>query len=146
MHWLLSLVSCIVSLIFLRKMIRTCKRQFTFVFLPHIAHHAQDVPEEVVQSSVRRGEEEFWKHKRASLSTFNSQIGRHFLYCDPIQLTMQLKMHYHSWKSSYFCGKKKIHGRFFRNSVFFFRKQDWQTFKAIKPKGQILMRVIFCPQ
>ena len=31
----------------------------SFVFLPHIAHHAQDVPEEVVQSSVRRGEEEF---------------------------------------------------------------------------------------
>ena len=43
------------------------------MWLPHIAHHAQDVPEEVVQSSFRGGEEEFLKNTITWFS-FNVQL------------------------------------------------------------------------
>ena len=87
------------------------------------------------------GEGEFWKkHKGVLFQCPTLKIGRHFLYWHP-NLSIQLKCTV-NFKSRRILAERRFLEDFFW-TVFFFRKQDWQTLKAIKSKGQIMMKVIF---
>ena len=112
----------------------------SFVFLPHIAHHA--VPEEAVQCLSRWGR--LLKNTKVVLFQRLTLkigalpfIGFQSYQCNLNALSL-LKVVV-SWL-------KEDSRKIFFWTLFFFRKQDRQTLKAIKPRGQILMRVICCPK
>ena len=74
------------------------------------------------------GEGEFWKkHKGVLFQCPTLKIGRHFLYWHP-NLSIQLKCTV-NFKSRRILAERRFLEDFFW-TVFFFRKQDWQTLKA----------------
>ena len=92
MHWLLSPVSSLLWVWFSSERILGHEKDslLSFVFLPHIAHHAQDVPEVVVQSNVRWWGRVLKNTNGVLFQCSTLKIGRHFLFWHP-NLSIQLK-------------------------------------------------------